>query len=47
MCLEEKEIPRKQRVVEVWKPPDTGWIKVNTDGAFLMLHLGKVLLVQS
>ena len=34
VCLEEQEIPRKQRVVEVWKPPDTGWIKVNTDGAF-------------
>ncbi|TVU51168.1 hypothetical protein EJB05_02576, partial [Eragrostis curvula] len=34
VCLDDKKEPRKPRVAEVWKSPDTGWAKVNTDGAF-------------
>lgn len=26
--------PQTTRAKEVWKPPDPGWVKVNTDGAF-------------
>ncbi|TVU18379.1 hypothetical protein EJB05_34470, partial [Eragrostis curvula] len=34
VCMETYNEPEKVRIQERWKPPDQGWVKVNTDGAF-------------
>ncbi|XP_072146652.1 uncharacterized protein [Setaria viridis] len=59
MCMGPRGVSVEPRVVERWKPPEEGWVKVNSDGSFdacrgqgagaavLRDHLGRVRAAQA